>query len=129
MREKFQNFMYGRYGNDELNRFISYATLASIILEIFLGIRPLYFVSLILLVILYVRMLSRNISARYAENQKYLQIRSRITGIFRKNSANAQPGYKIFQCPQCSQKIRIPKGKGKIKIHCPKCGNDFIKKS
>ena len=121
--------MYGRYGSDDLNRFISYVVLASILLDIFLGFRPLYFVSLILLVILYVRTFSRNISARYAENQKFLQIRSRITGIFRRSSAGAQPGYRVFKCPQCGQKTRVPKGKGKIKIHCPKCGNDFIKRS
>jgi predicted RNA-binding Zn-ribbon protein involved in translation (DUF1610 family) len=37
--------------------------------------------------------------------------------------------YKFFKCPACRQKIRVPKGKGRIEITCPRCGNRFIKKT
>jgi hypothetical protein len=131
MRDKLQRFMYGRYGNDDLNRAISIVTLGSIIAEMITHIHILYWVSLILLILLYYRMMSRNVSARWAENQKYLQMRGKVTGIFRGGSSGqkADPYYRILVCPQCKQKVRVPKGKGKIRIHCPKCGNDFIKKS
>ena len=43
--------------------------------------------------------------------------------------ASQRKDYRFFKCPTCKQKVRVPKGKGKIKIHCPRCHNDFIKKS
>ncbi len=131
MRDKMQRFMYGRYGNDDLNRAISIVTIISIILDMITRFHILYWISLALLIILYYRMMSRNTSVRWAENQKYLQFRSRVTGLFRGSSSRTKPdpNYRIMKCPQCQQKVRVPKGKGKIRIHCPKCGNDFIKKS
>ena len=32
----------------------------------------------------------------------------------------------VFKCPNCGQKIRIPRGHGKVSVHCRKCGHDFI---
>ena len=131
MRDKLQRFMYGRYGNDDLNRLISIVTIITIIADMITHFHVLYWVSLVLLILLYFRMMSRNISARWAENQKYLELRSKLTGLFRKDSsrAKADPDFRILPCPQCKQKVRVPRGKGKIRIHCPKCGNDFIKKT
>ncbi len=131
MRNMLQRFMYGRYGNDDLNRFLSITTLVVIVINMITQFRPLYWVGLVLLILLYYRMMSRNISARWAENQKFLALKDQVTGIFRKgpSRAKADPNFKYFSCPQCRQKVRVPKGKGKISIHCPKCGNDFIKRS
>lgn len=131
MRDKLQRFMYGRYGNDDLNRLLSIVTIITIVAEMVTHIHILYWASLVLLILLYYRMMSRSISARWAENQKYLAMRNKVTGFFRGGSSRtkADPNYRIMKCPQCKQKVRVPKGKGKIRIHCPKCGNDFIKKS
>ena len=77
------------------------------------------------------RVFSRNISKRYAENQKYLAKTYKLRTYIQqqKNSLAQRKVYHIYKCPGCKQKIRIPKGKGKIEIRCPKCGTTFIKKS
>ena len=76
-------------------------------------------------------MFSRNISKRYAENQKYLAIENKVRHFFgqKKYIQQQRKEFHIYSCPQCKQKIRIPRGKGKVSIRCPKCGNEFIKKS
>ena len=65
------------------------------------------------------RTLSRNTYKRYQENRKFLQIVGRL-----KDRQN-----RYFDCPKCHQLVRVPRGKGKISITCPKCGTQFIKKS
>ena len=76
-------------------------------------------------------MFSRNISKRYAENQKFLQLRDRFLGNFSNFGSNMSQfkDYHIYKCPQCSQKIRIPRGKGHIMVKCPRRGFEFHKKS
>ena len=65
------------------------------------------------------------------ENQKFLQHTSKIRGFFAKQKymATQHKTHHIYKCPNCKQKIRVPKGKGKIEIRCPKCQTTFIKKS
>ena len=131
MKEKFLRFMQGRYGIDTFGRFLLGSALASYLLYMFIGKSLLYFIALILLCYSYFRMFSKNISKRYAENQKYLTM---TAGIRRKiaswKSQLAQRKiYHIYRCPGCKQKIRVPRGRGKIEIRCPKCNTRFVKKS
>lgn len=88
-------------------------------------------IGLLAILYTYYRMLSRDIQKRYAENQKYLSITSGIRQKFNreKNIMHQRKEYHIYSCPNCKQKIRIPRGKGKIEIDCPKCHTKFIKKS
>lgn len=155
-RYRLARFFYGRCGQDDLARFMIRLSFVFLILSI---IRPLHFLYLpgvILLVLSYVRMLSRNLPKRYSENTKFLQIRNRLfpangkvrrftdaLGYRWRSTLFSLPGklakadrklremkeYHIYRCPSCRQKIRIPRGKGKIIIRCPKCGSEFIKKS
>ena len=131
MREKLQRLMMGRYGNDKMNQVLSVVSLAFVLLGSILGIDALYTLGMLLLAYLYFRMFSRNIGKRYAENQVFLQYYNRITSVFagKKHSMERNKNYKIFACPQCKQKLRVPKGKGKIQIRCSRCGNEFIKRS
>ena len=68
---------------------------------------------------------------RYAENQKYLQVTSKFRLRFNKekNLMKQRKTHHIYSCPGCGQKIRIPRGKGKIEIECPKCHTKFVKRS
>lgn len=130
MKAWLQRFMSGRYGNDQFSSFLCIAALVFLVLGMF-GPGFLYFIGLALLVYCYFRMLSRNVQKRYAENQWYLQKRGVVTGWFaqRKLRFSQRKSYCYFHCPQCHQEVRIPKGRGKVSITCPKCGTQFIKKS
>ena len=131
LKEKFQRFMAGRYGNDKLNQFLLVLVLALILVNVFVQSRALYWLELIGLVFCYFRMLSKNFKAREEENQMYMRLylKAQDTVMKWKFRMEQAKEYHIYKCPNCGQKIRIPRGKGKISIHCPKCNTDFIKKS
>ncbi len=131
LRYRFSKFMQGRYGVDSLSRFLSVVLLVVIILGMFIRIPLSGTITLVILVILYWRMFSRNIPKRYEENQKFLQIRDKLLGRFSDFGSNMSQmkDYHIYKCPRCNQKIRIPRGKGHIMVRCPKCGYEFHKKS
>ena len=131
MKERMQRFMAGRYGNDQLNQFIFIVAIISMVLEIITRQSLFYTLTLVLLILAYVRVFSRNINKRYEENMKFLQKKDAILNKFRKQKyyAAQRRNFHIYTCPKCKQKIRIPKGKGKISITCPKCRTSFIKKS
>ena len=135
MKDKLNRFMQGRYGVDNFARFTLGVALFVIVVGSFMRQNAaggvLDTVGFILIIYTYFRILSRNISARYAENQKYLAKTYKIRTYIQqqKNSLAQRKVYHIYKCPGCKQKIRIPKGKGKIEIRCPKCGTTFIKKS
>lgn len=135
IKEAFHRFMYGRYGNDRLNQCLLIAFLICTILDIFIDnvYLSVLFTSwnFLILICIYFRMFSRNISKRYAENQKYLVLENKVRRFFERTKYIQQQRkeFHIYTCPQCKQKIRIPKGKGKISVRCPKCGAEFIKNS
>lgn len=135
MRDKFNKFMQGRYGTDQFAQFTIGASLLFIILSILFR---RYVVGQIFdlmgifgIVYTYYRILSRNIQKRYEENQKYLSATQKIRMRFNreKNMMEQRKTHHIYTCPGCGQKIRIPRGKGKIEIECPKCHVKFIKRS
>lgn len=138
MKEKIDRFMIGRYGNDQLNRLLIIFALVCCILS-FLGSTVLHTgsqsvgitIGILALAYAYFRMFSRNIYKRSAENAAYLRVTSQLRqAVIRwKYKAKQYQTYHIYRCSSCSQKIRIPRGKGKIEITCPKCGNKFIKRS
>ncbi len=130
-RERIQRFMYGRYGVDSLSQWMTYFVLALIILNLFLRSFVVSILEFLLLAASMFRMLSKNIAKRSRENARFLKIKGKAAGWLRreKNIMAQRKDFHIYTCPNCRQKIRIPKGKGKIKISCPKCRTEFIKKS
>ena len=78
-RDKLYRFMQGRYGRiDELGRFLMYLLFGLLLVSFF--VRSSIFSLLILLVLIYdyYRILSKDISARYQENQHYIQAREKV---------------------------------------------------
>ena len=92
---------------------------------------PFYILSVGILLFSYYRMFSRNISKRSAENQKYLQKEMKVREFLgkKKREINMRKQYHIYKCPNCKQKLRVPRGRGRIAVTCRKCGTEFIKKS
>ena len=131
MKEKIRQFMYGRYGVDQFSRFLMVCGMACIVLYMLTRVSLFYYVTIIALIYSYFRMLSRNYQARRLENQKYLQIQQRVTGSVQRflPTRSNDPNYRVYRCPGCGQKVRVPKGRGKISITCPKCSKQFIKKT
>ena len=84
-----------------------------------------------LLVFCYYRTFSRNISKRTEENYKFYTLKDRVGSKFRswKEQWANRKVYHYYRCPQCRQKLRVPRGRGRIQISCPRCGTQFIKKS
>ncbi len=129
-REWLSNFMYGRYGMDPLGNFSLWTAIILMIIGLITGSSLIYFVSLLLLIWCYFRIFSRNHAKRLAENDKYMEIKDRITGVFRGGSGTRRDkNYAYFRCPHCRQKVRVPRGKGTIEIRCPKCNTKFIKRT
>ena len=123
--------MYGRYGTDALGFFMLILVLILDVIFTFTGWDILYLFSFLLAVWCIWRIFSRNISRRYAENQKFMQVFSPVQNMIVSKISGARDlkTHRYFRCPSCKQKIRVPRGRGKIQITCPKCGQEFIKKS
>ena len=129
MKEKFQKFMQGRYGVDAFSKFLLGATLVLWVINIVADSRMINTWALLLLIYSYYRMFSKDINKRYQENQKFLAIKSKVLAKFKSGNSqmHERKTHHIYTCPTCKQKIRIPKGKGRICITCPKCKTEFTK--
>ena len=134
-QQRVFEFMQGRYGVDQLSNFLIWTGVILALLKMFMPYHILVVVSWVLIIYAYVRILSKDTSKRYAQNQKFLDRTWGIRNTFAKikyrikyGKQDASP-YRIYRCRKCGQKIRIPKGKGKIMITCPKCKYQFKKRS
>ena len=131
MREKLRRFMIGRYGTDGLNQFLSIASLVLLLIAIVSRISLFTWLSAAPLLLCCYRTFSRNISKRTEENYKFYTLKDRVDNKFRglKEQWANRKVYHYYRCPQCRQKLRVPRGRGRIQISCPRCGTQFIKKS
>ena len=120
---KLRRFMAGRYGTDKLNMVILSAGLAVCLVSAFVDSPK---INLLLTAVSYAlmfwalyRSFSRNTYKRYQENRKFLQFFDRLK----------DREHRYYDCPKCRQVVRVPRGKGKIAITCPKCKERFVKKT
>lgn len=130
MKEKLRKLMMGRYGIDQLSGFLLGLALIILLISRFCFREVLYIVSLLIVIFAYYRIFSKNISRRNKENHLYLSLNGKIKKYFLKQKYMFEQRriYRIYSCPGCRQKIRIPKGKGKVSITCPKCKTEFIRR-
>ena len=136
---------YGQTGADRLNRFILIVALVWFILSR-VGVTRSAIPAVLLVAWSYYRMFSRNIPKRYQENIAYCRIADSVKARIGIRGGNVQSDlgrrfqqwkarmqdrttHHIYRCPSCGQRIRVPRGKGRIEIRCPKCNAAFIKRS
>ena len=118
----FRRFMAGRYGTDKLNMLLLGIGVMASLLSVLIPFAPvcltLSLISYILMGWVIFRTLSRNTYKRYQENRRFLLWKQKLT----------DRQHRYYNCPRCRQQVRVPRGKGKISITCPKCKEKFIKK-
>ena len=131
IRNFLRNFMIGRYGPDHLNIAMIIVSLVLSLLNGLLRLPILMYVSYAILALALLRMLSRNIPRRRAENDKFIRYWWPIRTNIGRSFANIKhrKTHRFIKCPSCGNTLRVPKGKGKLQITCPKCGERFFKKT
>ena len=139
----FNRLFQGRYGPDKFSLALLWAgVILSLINGFFMGIPVVYRILRVLVLALYIfgifRMFSRNFAARHRELAWYNGLAGQIKGLWRRvrygsrnvvNLNAERKKYKYLICPQCRQKLRVPKGKGNLRVTCSKCGCKFNAKS
>lgn len=131
MREKFMKFMYGRYGVDRLSKHLVAGAILCSLLSTLFNSEFLLLLSLGMIIYGYFRIFSKNHAKRYAEGRAYENFLNRLKKFpnqLKKETA-MRKDYRIFRCPTCRQKIRIPKGRGEVEIRCQKCKTVFRKRT
>ncbi len=132
--QRFAIFMQGRYGTDKLNNFLFGVFLALWIINVFVFNRTASYIldgiMLLIIALTFFRMFSRNITARSAENRKFLPVYNAVTGWFKLtyNRIKDRKDYKYLKCPVCKAQLRVKNKKGNHTVRCPRCGSQFDKK-
>ena len=134
MRQRLAQFMAGRNGNDQLNVFLLVIDIILVLIGTIAGGKAgaiIYILVLVLLVLIYFRMLSRNLYRRREENGKFMRVKYKVSAWLRVRHERwvQRKDYKFFTCPSCHTTLRVPRGHGKIKIVCRKCGTSFQRKT
>ena len=130
IRGFLHRFMSGRYGNDQLNLALMVTYLVLYLLSVFTHWSILYWIALVLVFVSVFRCLSRRIDQRRAENAKYLQFVRPLQKKVKNFCVRLKDrDHRYFKCPNCNQQMRVPRGKGRITVHCRSCGATFEEKS
>ncbi len=130
IRNAFQRFMYGRYGNDQLNVFLICLYVVLFLAEALTRSVFFYYLSLAVVVWAMFRLLSRNLDRRRAENTKFMEFAGPAVRWLRlQRTIRRDKEHRYFKCPNCGQQLRVPRGKGRITVTCRGCGASFQENS
>ena len=131
LRSVMYRLFYGRYGTDQLSRFLLFGSLGLFVLNMLTGLRIFYSFAIVFMFFNIFRSYSKNFEKRRRELDVYLFYKHKIDSKFalQKRFWKERKTHRFFSCPNCKTVVRVPKGRGKIEITCPKCKNNFIKKS
>lgn len=130
LRERFYRFMYGRNGADGLCRALLVVYVVLLLVNVFVRSWILSIAELAVAAYMLFRMFSRNLYKRRRENQWYYNQYNRVRGFFRlcKNKWRDRKTHIYRKCPQCKNRLRLPKIKGRHTVNCPCCHNRFAVK-
>ena len=131
IRAAFSRFMSGRYGTDQLNNAMLWTALIMTLIGSIAKVGILSLMADALLIVMFIRMFSKDRYKRQHENQVFLQRTYKITKAVTEwaNRMKNSKKYRYFTCPKCKKRLRVPRGVGNITITCKGCGNKFDKKA
>lgn len=148
LNEKMRNFMAGRNGADKLAMWILGASVVVMLINMFVPNIVCSMLSYALLFYCVYRLFSSNVAARQQENAKFEQFLGKFSrgrsgssnggqgasqGASGPSSAGAKPSTDnqklTFTCEKCGQSLSVPKGRGTLKVTCPKCNHQQKVKS
>ena len=130
VRGWLSRFMAGRYGGDQLNLVLIAMSLALCAAYLFTWLLAFELLGTAVLAVSLLRALSRNVGRRREENARFLQMVRPIRRWWTTFRARAHDKeHRYFKCPNCGQQMRVPRGKGRITVHCRECGAAFEEKS
>ncbi len=141
------DFMKGRNGADELTIVMGFAGIVIAMIGSMTRIQWLSWIAIAVIVIGVLRGLSKNTDARRKENKAFVAATANVPGLgkfvaslgggaaaastskedFERAKRTAKKMWKgrkttaYLKCPNCGQMLSVPKGKGKIRVTCPKC--------
>lgn len=126
-----RRMLIGRYGTDQLSLALMVLYFVLFLLSYLPYCRFLSWVGLLLFAFILFRTFSKNITRRYHENQIFLRFWNPIKSWFKNCRARFRDRktHRYYRCPSCKQRLRVPRGRGKIRISCPKCRTQFVKKT
>ena len=127
MLNRLRQFMYGRYGSDQLNTALIIAAVALSFVNIFARSLVIYIIQLVIMAFAVYRMFSRKIQTRLRENKAFLSVREKIKQFFVriKNRLKDRKAHVYMKCPTCKAQLRLQRIKGEHGVKCPKCGAEF----
>lgn len=125
--QKAAKWAYGRNGADELAGAVTNVAIILVIINLFAHQNWLSIVALILLAYAWFRISSKDITKRNAENTAALKVAGPVIAFLSNpfSMLKENKDYVHYKCPGCGQKVRVPRGKGKVRITCPKCHTRF----
>jgi len=130
LRTRLIELMRGRYGIDDLNMTLLIGGFVLDLAGMITGVTACSLLALVVFGIAAYRMLSKNIARRAAENRKFREltlIPRRWFKCVRLNLKDRE--HRCYLCPKCHQICRVPRGKGRLNVHCPACGTGFSRRS
>lgn len=136
--EKLRNLLFVANGFDELSRFLLKTGAIVLLLGVILRAPLVSWIGFAIILFFYIRTFSKNKQKYYQQNRTFLRYKRQFTAFFyhqktkvqkQKNRWEQRKTHRFYKCPSCGQKIRVPKGRGKISITCPSCSTKFVKKS
>ena len=131
MMNRLRQWMIGRYGVDQMNMFLFGVYIVLSVVNIFANSKIIVLLCYAIFFVWLFRTFSRNIYKRQRENDKFLVLIQPAKAMINlwKRSFREKDVSRFYKCPGCKQVIRVPKGKGKIEIRCPKCSTRFVKRT
>ena len=131
MRERFRRFMAGRYGTDALNQFLSIVSIVLLLVALLTRVNLFTWVGMSVLIWCYYRTFSRNIPKRTEENYKFYTLKQQLEGKVRglKEQWANRKLYHYYRCPQCRQKLRVPRGRAGSRSPAPGAAPSLSKRA